>query len=171
MTRDQIFSAIRGGATTSAEISVIVNQPYKLVCLMLYKMKKSGVVVSTEHPTLVNIAGNKKLVWHIVEGFEPRIKYSEAALKAYSERCIARRNNPELEGQRKSAWYASMHARSIEIPNWVLPSHRRTYREIARVLDEETAAEWARKAKRIAGGHVRPIEGKTNEPDAINSSA
>ena len=40
--------------------------------------------------------------------------------------------------------------RRIGVPVWVGKPHRRIYREIARVLDEETAAQWARKAKAMA---------------------
>ena len=73
----------------------------------------------------------------------------------YAANLRARRADPEKEVVRLIAWRATYHANGhlIPVPEWVtLKSHRRMYREIARVLGEEIAAQWARGAKRMTPG-------------------
>ena len=87
-----------------------------------------------------------------------RSRTSPALTLARKQGYIVSAGRVRQEGQRQSSHIWSLTPQGLvtaegapsgEIPGWVLPLHVDVYREIAHVLGEETAAKYARAAKRL----------------------
>ena len=146
---EQVLDAIKSGINTAPTISARTGIKTKSISCTLRSLKSQGRIIALGEVTK-ETAGKPCFRWAVNPAWTPKRNVPIEAREAWAANLVARRADPEFEERRKVAHAATHAAREIEVPSWVMPSHRRTYREIARVLDETTASKWARGAKRIS---------------------
>ena len=161
MTREQIIEAIRAGYLTTSAIADFTGENSDHVASLIARLKASGRLY--HGPKMIVDPISKKVCyeWHIDENWKPKPRppqteerraKASAAIKA---RIAA---NPEAEAARLAKCRATWASKRVQIPACVEKSHRKIYRAIARVLDEETAALFARRAKAMGASNIRPDE-------------
>jgi DNA-binding Lrp family transcriptional regulator len=149
--REDILAAIRAGAVTSEAIAIRLGLTLAGVSHQLGEMRRQGRIKSIGHVECDTAVGRPLKRYAVVEDWrrpkrppisaEVRAKISETLRKA--------RANPELERRRLIGFKAALARKREAVPKWVLPAYEPFYREIARVLGEHTAAEYARAAKKM----------------------
>lgn len=153
LTRESILDAIRAGVTTSPAIAKRLGSKTYIISNTLFRMRDIGRVIAGD-PIKADgeTYGRPPVQWRVNEDWVSG-RYSARARAKQAEKRAKR--GPESEQRRIEAIRAHYAARGpikLAIPRWVPKPFRRTYHEIARVLDEEIAAEWARKAKAMLDG-------------------
>lgn len=151
MPRNAVIEAIREGAATSTAIAERLNIERRAASKRIETLRRRGRIEPTGDRVMQG-RGQPLICWRVNETWvRPRKQISDATRAKLSAKVRAARLDPEYE-RRRLAGVRKMQEARYGVPAWVDdPKHRHIYREIARVLDEETAARWARKAKAAMG--------------------
>ena len=152
LTAKMVVDAVAAGHDTSSKIARKLQTTSVKVNDMLMKLRDAGRIYSVGVVRREGRTGRPPLRWRVNLDWVRPARVQSEAVRAKIAATVSRHwQDGDYRLRRAAGVQARNEHKGVAIPPEVLVQHGYTYREIARVLGEETALSWAREAKRLVG--------------------